>query len=97
MREGQSIEKPWGGIISEEDYNIITSKMPQERKKGFDKSLIDGDVDFLMGLGGHGLFEPLNKCKKENGIDVEKNYRGYLETILGRPFPDLSGKPSEYI
>ena len=64
-------EQPWKGVMTKEDYDTFTKKMPPAMKKDFDKGLASGDTNTLMDLGARGLYEPNNK--KARG-KIKKNF-----------------------
>lgn len=68
---GKKIEQPWKGIMTKEDYDTFTKKMPPAMKKDFDMGLASGDTNTLMDLGARGLYEPKNK--KARG-KIKKNF-----------------------
>ena len=62
-----SEHKIWEGIVTDEDYYALTSKMSPERKKDFDEGFLRGDANFLMSLGGTGFHIKINKMLEEDG------------------------------
>ncbi len=58
---GKKNEKPWEDVMTKEDYDTFTKKMPADMKKEFDRGLISRDANTLMDLGARGLFSPNGK------------------------------------
>lgn len=54
-------EKPWENVMTKEDYDTFTKKMPAAMKKDFDMGLISKDTNTLMDLGARGLYAPNGK------------------------------------
>ena len=66
---GKKIEKPWEDVMTKEDYDTFTKKMPPAMKKDFDIGLANRDTNTLMDLGARGLYAPngkRNTKKKKN-------------------------------
>ncbi|MBR2215966.1 MAG: hypothetical protein IJ849_09440 [Selenomonadaceae bacterium] len=67
--------KLWDGIVTDEDYYKLTSRMSPERKKDFDEGFIRGEANFLMSLGGTGFYKPINDSEAAEGLPPrEKNF-----------------------
>ena len=64
-------EKPWKDIMSKEDYDTFTKKMPARMKKDFDECLVAKDANTLMDLGARGLFAPNGKnTRRKKNFDL---------------------------
>ncbi len=61
----KKIEKPWENVMTKEDYDTFTKKMPAAMKKDFDIGLASKDANTLMDLGARGLYAPNGKPNKK--------------------------------
>ena len=68
---GKKIEKPWENVMTKEDYDTFTKKMPTRMKKDFDECLVEKDANTLMDLGARGLFAPNGKnTRRKKNFDL---------------------------
>ena len=68
---GKKIEKPWENVMTKEDYDTFTKKMPARMKRDFDECLVAKDANTLMDLGARGLFAPNGKnTRRKKNFDL---------------------------
>ncbi len=72
------IERSWDDLSAEEQYNILTSQLPQEEEEGIESQpdLTDDEVEFLNYLRQNNLSpqEYFNQVIQENQTIVEPQY-----------------------